>query len=552
MREDVRQGVRRAAVTVAVALAAAFVSCIAPGRSGTNRYDDLVALFGEWREFQAPRRLSGVPDYTPAATAAQQRALASYRQRLEAIDPRSWPVPQQVDWHIVRAEMNGLDFDHRVLRPWASDPGFYVTVFPEQSDQPAREGPHAWGAVELWQHPLPLSPESVATIDEGLRRVPALLKQARGNLVGHGRDLWYYGTRAVREQSRDLGTFAERLGESAPALHSSIAEARTATDAFADWLDAQAPTKTGPSGIGIAHYDWYLRHVHLVPYTWQDELTLVQREAARAEASLALEEHRNRALPQQIPVSSAEEHAARFSDAVTNYMAFLKDREMLTVRAFMEPALRARLGRFRPGPREFFTEVDYRDPMAMRTHGFHWFDLAWMAHLPHPSPIRRGALLYNAFDTRTEGLATGWEELTLQAGMFDARPRSRELIYILIAQRAARAQGDLRMHANEATLEEAARFAAETTPRGWLRLDGTTVRAEQHLYLQQPSYGTSYLIGKLQIDALIAARRRQLGDAFTVAGFMDDFQATGLIPMSLISWELTGERPAFLDDATGR
>ena len=36
----------------------------------------------------------------------------------------------------------------------------------------------------------------------------------------------------------------------------------------------------------------------------------------------------------------------------------------------------------------------------------------------------------------------------MQAGMFDARPRSRELVYILLAQRAARALGDLHMHAN--------------------------------------------------------------------------------------------------------
>jgi len=44
---------------------------------------------------------------------------------------------------------------------------------------------------------------------------------------------------------------------------------------------------------------------------------------------------------------------------VTEYMAFLRDHDLLTVRDFMEPALRARLGEFRPGPREFFTEVDY-------------------------------------------------------------------------------------------------------------------------------------------------------------------------------------------------
>ena len=119
-------------------------------------------------------------------------------------------------------------------------------------------------------------------------------------------------------------------------------------------------------------------------------------------------------------------------------MAFLKDHDILTIRDYMEPALRARIGRFRPGAREFFAEVDYRDPEIMRTHGYHWFDLGRMANEPHPNPIRRGPLLYNIFVTRTEGHATAWEEMMLQAGMFDARPRSRELIYVLLAERAAR------------------------------------------------------------------------------------------------------------------
>ena len=127
--------------------------------------------------------------------------------------------------------------------------------------------------------------------------------------------------------------------------------------------------------------------------------------------------------------------------------------------------------------------------------------------------------------------------------MFDARPRSRELIYVLVGQRAARALGDLRMHANTLTLEQAAESASANTPRGWLRLDANTVRGEQHLYLQQPAYGTSYLIGKIEIDALLTARRRQLGDAFTLKRFMDEYNAAGLIPVSLLRWELTGQQP---------
>jgi uncharacterized protein (DUF885 family) len=50
-------------------------------------------------------------------------------------------------------------------------------------------------------------------------------------------------------------------------------------------------------------------------------------------------------------------------------------------------------------------------------------------------------------------------------------------------------------------------------------------------------------MGKMQIEQLLAERRRQLGDAFTLKRFVDDFNAAGLIPASLLRWELTGELP---------
>src|SRR5262249_818858 len=162
------------------------------------------------------------------------------------------------------------------------------------------------------------------------------------------------------------------------------------------------------------------------------------------------------------------------------------------------------------------------DPEIMRTHDYHWFDLGQMAKDPHPDPIRRGSLLYNIFVTRTEGHATGWEELMMQAGMLDGRPRSRELVYILLAERAAPPLGDLRMPPHHLTLEQGASFPSANTPRGWLRPDANTVRDEQHLYLEQPAYGTSYIIGKIQVEELIAARRAQLGAAFTMKRFMDE------------------------------
>jgi hypothetical protein len=510
-----------------------------PNRAArSTRYEDLVSLFSEWRSFQKPKLVDGVPDYTARAMTAQHRELAAWQRRLASIDPGGWPVNQQVDYHVVRAEMNGLDFDHRVLKPWANNPAFYVTVFSDESDQPAREGPFALGAVELWSYRFPLDSQSSSEVSIGIRAIPGLLAQAKTNLVGNGKDLWTFGAKNIRQQSADLTELSSKVTDAA--LKSDVDRAKKATDDFAAWIDSQALSKTGFSGVGVDNYDWYLKNVQLAPYTWRGEVTIMERELARAHALLAMEELRNAKLPAQAPIASAEEYDRRFGAAVTEYMAFLKDHEILEVRDWMDPALRARIGSYRHGPREFFSEVDYRDPEVMRTHGYHWFDKGRIAHLPHGSPIRRGALLYNIFITRTEGHATGWEELMMQAGMFDERPRTRELLYVLLAQRAARALGDLRMHSNEYTLEQAAAFTAANTPRGWLRLDGELVRGEQHLYLQQPAYGTSYVIGKIEVEKILSERRQQLGEAFTMKRFMEEFEAAGLVPAALIRWELTG------------
>src|SRR6266545_566991 len=499
-----------ACLLAAVALVVGAAGPATPGPPPRNTlYEDLLSFFRDWRSFQKPRLVDGVPDYSAGAMAVQQRGLASWRQRLAATDPSGWTVARQVDYCVVRAEIAGLDFDHRVLKPWANNPAFYVTVFTEESDQPAREGPFASGAVELWTYEFPLSAERAAQLDSQIRTIPRLLAQAKTNLTGNGRDLWIFGAKSLRRQSADLARLASRVTGTPGNFKADVERARQATDNLVAWLDSQAASKTGPSGVGVENYDWYLRNVQLVPYTWREEVALMERELARAHSLLAMEEQRNAKLPQLAPISNAEEYSRRFDAAITEYMAYLRDHEI---------------------------------PEVMRTHGYHWFDKAWMARLPHPSPIRRGPLLYNIFNTRTEGHATGWEELMMQAGMFDARPRARELVYILVAERAARALGELKMHANEASLEQASAFACANTPRGWLRMDGELVRDEQHLYLQQPGYGTSYLIGKIEIEKLLSERKREQGESFRMKRFMEDFNAAGLIPASLIRWELTGRQ----------
>lgn len=515
------------------------------GGSSGGTYEDLVALFQEWREFESPPLVNGVPDYSPRAMAMQRAELRRFQSRLAAFNVADWPVSQQIDHRLVQAEMNGLDFDHRVRRPWARNPAFYTMIFPARSDVPAHEGPVVHGWIDLWKYAYPLSPSSAADLALRLRTIPLLLAQARVNLIEDARDLWRGGIRAMAQQVADLDALGAKVAGTSAELDAAIGQARDATLQFKAWLEAQLPSKKGPSGVGKEHYTWYIRHVHLMPFTWEQEVALMWRELARARAALVLEEQRNRNLPPLEPIATAEEYDRRFGAATTEMVTFLDRAGIMSVHPYADPALRATIGRYAPpgpgGRRGFFSEISYRDPLVMRTHSYHWIELAMMATRPHPSPIRRVPSLYNIFDGRSEGMATGLEEWLMHAGLFDANPRAHELVYILIAQRAARALGGLMMHANEFTIDQAVEFASTWTPRGWLPPDGDTVWGEQHLYLQQPGYETSYLAGKAEIEALMAEYARARQAAFTLKEFMDEFLAAGVIPVSLIRWELTGK-----------
>ena len=528
---------------------------VAPADSGAGRgYGELVALFAEWREFESPEFANGVPDYSEDAMAAQYDALPEWRARLEALNPRGqgWPVEQQVDWRLVRAEMNGLDFDHRVRRPWARNPAFYASVFEAQSDVPAHEGPVVHGWIDLWTYDYPLSAADADELASRIGAIPELLEQARANLTGDAGDLWRAGLRSFRRQEAELASFAARVADAHEGLDAAVAEARAATVAFRDWIESESAGKTGPSGVGKEHYTWYMRNVHLVPYSWEEQVTLMRRELARAHSSLRLEEHRNRGLPALERISSAEEYDRRLNEAVDDYMRFLEEDAVQTVEPWMEPALRAKNGTFVPAApgaiRNFFSEVNYRDPVVMRAHLHHWIELAAMVEAPHASAVRRTPLLYNIWDARSEGLATGMEEMAMHAGILAGKPRSRELVWIMLAQRAARALSGLYLHGNVFDMEQAVAHATRWTPRGWLP-DADLVRNEQHLYLQQPGYGTSYLTGKVQIEELMAEWALQEGDAFTVKRFFDQFFGAGVIPVALVQWEMTGTWNDALDEA---
>ena len=528
-----------------------------PPVSEPKGYTVLVKLFEDWRDFERPTMRNRVPDYGHAAMAAKARALPEWRKKLDAIDTRNWPVTQLNDYKLVKAEMNGLDFNFRVLRPWARDPAFYVSVWSARTDVPLREASNVYPEIELYAYHFPLSTAAQQELTARLDAIPALLLQARENLNdSNARDLWVYGAQELRNQSRTLADFAAGtltvstlegsqqadIGTASPAFKAAIVHAQKATDDFIDWLSREAPRKTGPSGVGKENYTWYQQNVHFVPFTWDEEVVLLRRELERAQAALKLEEHNNRKLPQIQAVADAQSFDALTHARLDKFLSFLIDNQVIPDKPYLRAALIPQLGHFVPeDQRVFFTRVTHREPMLLFSHDYHWFDLSRMRDEPHASPIRRRASLSNIWDGRAEGFATAFEEIVMHAGLYDDNPRAKELVWIMLANRAARGLASLYVQANEFDLEKAGKFHASWTPRGWANPKDSLTGFEQLLYLRQPGYGTSYVIGKILVDRLTAEYGQQQQSAakpFVLRDFLDRFNGAGMIPVPLIEDEL--------------
>jgi hypothetical protein len=518
------------------------------GESGDlDSHQQLIDFFHEWREFESPPLNDGAPDYRKETFDLRWPEFLEFRNRLLAFDTTGWPIKHKVDWTIIWAEMNGYDFNYHILQPSVRDPAFYKSVWTSRSDVPAHEGPTHHRTTELWTYQFPLMESEVKRLVKDLQVIPSLNEQAKLNLTGNARDLWIAGIRDIKTQAVDLENLLtkEAVKESKD-LITAIKAAIISTSEFVIWLEEQAATKTGPSGIGKDNYSWYLQNVHLVPLTWEDEVMLLKRELARAWSALKLEEHRNRDLPPMETVESPEAYDDLAEKSAASMLNFLERDEIVTVKEYFKPALEAHLGDFVPEEtRHFFWITAHYDPRPLYSHFYHWFELARMDTEPNPSPIRQVPLLYNIFDSRNEGMATAVEEMFMDAGLYDDNPRVREIVYILIAQRAARGLGSLYAHANEMSMEEAGTIHTDYTPRGWMKAEPELRIFEQHLYLRQPGYGTSYITGKyLMEDTMMEFARQKELDAenFKLKEFFDKMNAMGNIPASLGKWELTGIR----------
>ncbi|MFN2329169.1 MAG: DUF885 family protein [Chromatocurvus sp.] len=520
------------------------VFCV--GAAAQAGYDALLEMNEEILQIGKPAQVNGVPDLSPQAVTAQREALDSFRARLLDLDTSEWTVPEQVDYLLVWSKMNAVVFNHRVMQPWARDPLTYLYQF--------RSVPHA---------EVPAAADERLALSAKLKAVPLMVDNAIRNLsepageladlaiflldnfdgVGQGepyRDdppqgtIGWFKDLCGRLESRSEG----EAGQDA-SLTADCQQATAAAQRFHDWLVDNRDSMQASAAIGADNFNWYLKHVRLLPQTVDDLRGIGEREFHRYRFNYLLDRHVNAPLDELELTQSAEEHRQRTRQAEEDTRRLVQELRLFTIPAYMPEEFESDVfwSPRAKTDRHFWEEIQFRNALNNHIHASipgHRFDSKLREQLTNP--IRRT----HGESARAEGWATYLEETLIQAGIAKDNPRVRELFYAALIKRGSRFFAEIGMHTGTMTLDEANAYMMDWVPY----MEEDLGRYDLVGYLRRPGLGSMYLLGKTQIEQLISERAFQLGDAFDLGEFHDDFLSRGIIPVTLIRWEMAG-----LDDS---
>lgn len=525
--------------------AAADMTAAMPHGKGTHA--DLVALLDEFLKWQDPARAAGdndewlletagkdPVDFSAAAVEQRRAKMQALQARLADMNVAAWNRKEQVDYLAVRARFDQEQFTLNVSKPWSRDPGFYV-------DQMLR--------VTFTE--LPVKGDKTKAVRAALKQMPKLVAQAKQNLtevasdyadlaifnlanadgVGHG-----FPYREVPPPGI-IGWYADFLGRAEKQQRELVPDIKVAKKSAEDllaWLKENRGSMNGQAGVGKENFDWYVKNVKLMPYNSDQIVTLGHRELERLWAMYALEQHHNRNLPPLELSKSKEEYDQKKKDTDEHVRKFLVENEIITIPDYIKELDTNVPWIVRPTGPNFWEQIQFRDPHPDHLHAVipgHRFDAIVERH--NTDPIRSKL----TDGVRTEGWGVYLEEGMLHAGIFDDRPRVKELIYLFGIFRAARVSADVWLQLNQMKVADVVKYWMERTPY----LEPSVARVDAEIYLRRPpGYGLGYMIGMLQMQELLADSKRQLGDKFVLKDFHDKFMATGRVPLSLIRWEMTG------------
>jgi hypothetical protein len=210
-------------------------------------HTDLLNLFEEFNEFRDQRVSRDASVDIAAAMDKKYHELKRFQSRLAAIDSSNWPISEQIDYQLTRAQMNGMEFELRVVKPWRRNPGYY--------------GGRRGGLGRIPR--MPLEGNRVAEFQSRLQSVPEYFEQAKRNLGGGdvseiAGDLAILAIRNLERSETSFPELLAQLGEHHPDLVADAKRAQVATEGYLRWLKENQAKMTASAGVGKENYNWLL------------------------------------------------------------------------------------------------------------------------------------------------------------------------------------------------------------------------------------------------------------------------------------------------------
>jgi uncharacterized protein (DUF885 family) len=352
-----------------------------------------------------------------------------------------------------------------------------------------------------------------------------------------------------------------------PGEHDDLIKARDAAIAashrFADELEARLPKMADFSPMGEANYNYYLKHVLLLPLNAAEVEMIGRVELARYRALEALLPDPKLADPDPSRSTSVPADQQAFLKAYESreqeMLQFLKDRHLVTLPDYLGPFQIRQLPEafkptspggfmnppgvydkdpagfyfiptYDPHSKNFYIRAAIEDPRPILGHeGIpgHFLQLSIANHLKDEIRRQHGDTVF------VEGWALYGEEMLMREGFYPENSAAQGQIFRLSRYRGARIGVDVNLHTGRWTFEQAVKYFVEAGG-----LDREAAEGEAAGAATNPTQKISYIVGKWQIMNLLGRYRDRMGDNFRLGEFHDKLIANGSLPVSVIEWIL--------------
>ncbi len=500
-------------------------------------------------------------DYSAAKIAERAQHVRKLLDQVRATKTEKWTKDDRIDWLLFRAQLEEVDFGENILKLEQTNPLTYVnecssaifSLLKKEYDTPRNRALSAAArfktmpglfveAEKNLQKPVKLYAQLAI---QSARNIDPLFKESTAPLA---KDL-SEAERADFEKSRD-GALA--------AIHG-----------FADRLEKKLPRMVDFAPMGEANYNYYLKHVLLLPLNAVQVEMLGRAELARYRALEALLPDPSMADPNPERAKSVPPDQEAFLKAYESREAemidFLKSHQLITLPDYLgkfeirqlpeafkptspggfmnppgvydkDPVGFFFIPTYNPKSKNFYLRAAIEDPRPILGHeGIpgHFMQLSIANHLPNE--IRR----QNQNGVFVEGWALYGEEMLMRTGLYPEGSAAQGQILRLSRYRAARIGVDVNLHTGKWTFEQAVNYFMEAGG-----LDREAAEGEAAGAATQPTQKIWYITGKWQIMNLLGKYYDKMGANFRLGQFHDDLVKNGSLPVSIIEWILLDDPSA--------